>query len=422
MPVLNVLLLLSADFLFMENISKKRALSFILFTTFLAFMGFSIIIPVLPFIVKKYLPSGNINDVAWYVGILMSVYALCQFISAPGLGALSDRFGRRPILLISLFGSVVGYILLGIGGSLWILFLGRIIDGLTGGNISTIYSYIADITEPKDRGKYFGMLGAAGGVGFMMGPAIGGLTSLISLSAPLYLAAVITLINIVWGYLVLPESIHEDHRTKKLSLLHLNPLTQFNHIFSVAALKWLFSISFLFFLGLMAMQGNASVYFHDIFKWNPSQISIVFFLVGLIDIVSQGFLVRKLLPLYGDFKVALMGLALTFVGFVMYASLSFFHSPIFLFVGVVILITGDGLVEPSLAGLISNAVGREMQGRVQGANQGMQSIARIIGPLFAAIVYQYWKGLPYLIAACLVFIAVLFHISYGPKIRSESGV
>jgi DHA1 family tetracycline resistance protein-like MFS transporter len=406
----------------MENISKKRAMSFILFTTFLAFMGFSIIIPVLPFIVKKYLPSGNINDIAWYVGVLMSIYALCQFISAPGLGALSDRFGRRPILLISLFGSVIGYILLGIGGSLWILFLGRIIDGLTGGNISTIYSYIADITEPKDRGKYFGMLGAAGGVGFMLGPAIGGVTSLISLSAPLYLAAAITFINIIWGYFVLPESINEDHRVKKLNLLHLNPFTQFNHIFSVTALKWLFSISFLFFLGLMAMQGNASVYFHDIFKWNPSQISIVFFLVGLIDIISQGFLVRKLLPLYGDFKVALMGLTLAFIGFLIYALLSFFHSPVLLFVGVVILITGDGLIEPSLSGLISNAVGPQMQGRVQGANQGMQSIARIIGPLYAAFVYQNWKGLPYLSGAFLVFIAILFHISYSPKVGGKAGV
>ena len=397
-------------------------MSFILFTTFLAFMGFSIIIPVLPFIVKKYLPSGNINDIAWYVGVLMSIYALCQFISAPGLGALSDRFGRRPILLISLMGSVIGYILLGIGGSIWILFLGRIIDGLTGGNISTIYSYIADITEPKDRGKYFGMLGAAGGVGFMLGPAIGGLTSLISLSAPLYLAAAITFVNIIWGYFVLPESIHNNHKTKKLNLLHLNPFTQFNHIFSESALKWLFSISFLFFLGLMAMQGNASVYFHDIFKWNSSQISIVFFLVGLIDIFSQGFLVRKLLPLFGDFKVALMGLVLAFIGFLMYASLSFFHSSVFLFVGVVILITGDGLIEPSLAGLISNAVGPQAQGRVQGANQGMQSIARIIGPLFAAYIYQYGKGLPYLTAAFLVFIAILSHISYSPKIGGKPGV
>ena len=403
----------------MENHTKKKALSFILFTTFLAFMGFSIIIPVLPFIVKKYLPSGDINEVAWYVGLLMSIYALCQFISAPGLGALSDRFGRRPILLISLFGSVIGYILFGIGGSLWMLFLGRIIDGLTGGNISTIYSYIADITEPKDRGKYFGMLGAAGGVGFMLGPAIGGFTSLISLSAPLYLAAAVTFINIIWGYLVLPESIHNDHKVKKLNLLHLNPFTQFNHIFSIEALKWLFIISFLFFLGLMAMQGNASVYFHDIFQWNPSQISIVFFLVGLIDIIAQGFLIRKLLPIFGDFKVALIGLSLAFIGFLIYALLSFFHSPVLLFIGVVILITGDGLVEPSLSGLISNAVGPKMQGRVQGANQGMQSIARIIGPLYAAYIYQHWKGLPYLTGAFLVLIAIIFLFISLPTMKDH---
>ena len=404
----------------MEQKSKKKALSFILFTTFLTFMGFSIIIPVLPFIVKKYIPGGHIELVAWYVGILMSTYAFCQFISAPGLGALSDRFGRRPILLISLLGSVIGYIIFGIGGSLWVLFLGRIIDGLTGGNISTIYSYIADITEPKERGKYFGMLGAAGGVGFMLGPVIGGLVSLIALSTPLYLAAVVTFINMIWGYFVLPESVHEDHRVKKLDVSHLNPFIQFNHIFSVPALKWLFGISFLFFLALMAMQGNSSVYFHDIFLWNPTQISIVFFVIGIVDIISQGFLVRKLLPWLGDFKVALVGFVFTLIGFGIYTCLSFFHSPILLYVGVVILITGDGLVEPSISGLISNAVGPHMQGRVQGANQGMQSIARIIAPLVAALLYQQWSGLPYLAGVIFVFGAIIFLFISIPILKKHT--
>ncbi|MFH1188712.1 MAG: MFS transporter [bacterium] len=404
----------------MKGILKKRALSFILFTTFLTFMGFSIIIPVLPFIVKKYVPVGHMNLVAWYVGMIMSIYALCQFLSAPGLGALSDRFGRRPILLISLFGSVVGYIIFGIGGSLGMLFLGRIVDGLTGGNVSTIYSYIADITEPKDRGKYFGMLGAAGGVGFMVGPVIGGTASLISLSAPLYLAAGVTFINMVWGFFILPESIHEDNRVKKLDLSHLNPFVQFNHIFSVPALKWLFGISFLFFLALMAMQGNASVYLHDIFLWNPTQMSVVFFVIGLVDILSQGFLVRKLLPLFGDYKVALLGLIFSLLGFGIYASISYFHSGMFLYMGVVILITGDGLVEPSLSGLISNAVGPHMQGRVQGANQGMQSVARIIGPLGAALLYQQWRGLPYLVGVFLMGAAIVSLFFSLPILKSHT--
>src|ERR1035437_6061429 len=160
--------------------TANSRLIFILFTMFLNFLGFSILFPILPFMVEKYV--SNSHQIAFYVGLLLSIYALCQFFAAPGLGALSDRFGRRPILLISLFGSIVGYLILGFAGALWMLFLGRIIDGLTGGNISTIYAYMADITKPQNRGKSFGLLGAAGGVGTIIGPAIGGFVGAFHLS------------------------------------------------------------------------------------------------------------------------------------------------------------------------------------------------------------------------------------------------
>ena len=167
----------------MQIFSKKnRSLTFIVVTMFLNFLGFSIIIPILPFLVEQYAP--NIKDIALNVGLIMAAYAFCQFIAAPGLGALSDKFGRRPILLVSLFGSIIGYLVMAIGGALWVLFLGRIIDGLTGGNISTVFAYIADITKPQERGKYYGLLGAAGGFGFMIGPAVGGLTAHFSLATP----------------------------------------------------------------------------------------------------------------------------------------------------------------------------------------------------------------------------------------------
>jgi len=395
----------------MKNIfvSSNRRMLFILFTMFLNFLGFSIIIPILPFLVQQYVSP---TDVAFYVGTLLSVYALCQFFASPGLGALSDYVGRRPILLISLLGSVIGYIILGIGGAMWVLFLGRIIDGLTGGNISTVYAYIADITEPKDRGKTYGLIGAAGGFGFMIGPALGGLLATISIPTPLFVAAGITFLNLLWGYFVLPESLLQEHKSKTINLTHLNPFAQFSHIFSFAILRRIFVASFLFFLALYALYGNASVYMKDVLGWNATEIGLLLFIVGIVDIITQGMIVRKLLPIFGEIKVASLGLFLTIGGFVIAALITVFPSPFLLYVGVIIINIGDGLFEPSQNTLISNTVDRKMMGRVQGANQGMQAIARVFGPLFAAYTYPVWRGLPYASGALLILGGlIIFFIS-----------
>ena len=224
---------------------ENDRLIFILVTMFLNFLGFSIIIPILPFLIQRFIP--NPNDLAIYVGIVFAVYAFCQFLASPGLGALSDRVGRRPILLVSLFGSVIGYLFLALGGSFWMILLGRVIDGLTGGNISTVYAYLADITDPKERSRYYGMIGAAGGFGFMIGPAVGGVLGAIHLTLPLYLAAGITTVNMVWGYFVLPESLKQENRTQKFEISHLNPFGHLFELFSIEILEKLFITSFIFF-------------------------------------------------------------------------------------------------------------------------------------------------------------------------------
>jgi DHA1 family tetracycline resistance protein-like MFS transporter len=367
--------------------------------------------------VEKYVT--NPNDVAIYVGSLLSVYALCQFFSSPGLGALSDRFGRKPILLISLLGSVIGYIILGIGGALWVLFLGRIIDGLTGGNISTIYAYMADITEPKDRGKYFGMLGASAGFGMMFGPAIGGFLGAIHLSAPLFIAAGITTIDMLFGYFVLPESLKDEHKTTKLDLQHLDPFRQFHHIFTTKILARLFATGFIFFLAMNAMYGNNSIFLKDVYRWNVRDIGMFLFLIGIVDIFSQGFLIRKLLPIFGDVKVAVMGLVLTVVGFAIAASAAIIVSPALIITGLIILNIGDGLFEPSQGSLVSTSAGPQMQGRVQGANQGMQSIARIVGPFLAAWIYGFWRGLPYTSEAILIFVSLIIFLGSVSTIHTH---
>ncbi|MDE2588290.1 MAG: MFS transporter, partial [Patescibacteria group bacterium] len=205
----------------MKFLFKRTDILFALVTMFLNFLGFTLLIPVIPFIVEKYLPASSASQVGLYVGFLVSAYGLCQFLSAPTLGLLSDRFGRRPILLISLLGTVIGYLFLGIGGAMWVLFAGRIIDGLTGGNISTLYAYIADVSEPNERGKLFGLLGAAGGVGFIIGPVVGGYIGAVHISLPFFVGAVVVFLNMLWGYFVLPESLAHEHKIQKIQLSHL---------------------------------------------------------------------------------------------------------------------------------------------------------------------------------------------------------
>lgn len=389
-----------------QNISSQKSrIIFILITMFLNFLGFSIIFPIVPFMVQYYVSDQS--QIAFFVGLLLSTYALCQFFSAPGLGVLSDRFGRKPILLISLFGSVVGYILLGIGGALWVLFLGRIIDGLTGGNISTIYAYMADITKPKERGKYFGFLGAAKGVGMVFGPVIGGFTSIINISIPLYIAAIITLLDLIFGYFILTESIAKEHRIEKIKLTQLNPFKQFRNVLSVKIIKRIFLVGFLYFVAINAMYGTNGVFLKDVFLWTPVQIGILFFIVGLVDIVTQGFMVRKLLHKFSDTNVAIIGLIITFIGFIMAASTAIFVYSKLIYLGVIILNIGDGVFEPSVNSLISTSVGPKSQGQVQGANQSMQSVARIVGPFIAAWAYQYWKGVPYAIGSILMIASLL---------------
>jgi len=399
----------------MQNLKNSRMI-FILVTMFLNFLGFSIIIPIIPFLVGQYIQDQNL--VAWNVGLILSIFAFCQFFAAPGLGALSDRYGRRPILLISLLGSATGYIIMGIGGSLWVLFFGRIIDGTTGGNISTVYAYLADITDPKNRAKYYGMLGAAGGFGFIVGPAIGGLLAHISISAPLFAAALVTFVNMLWGYFVLPESLPKEHKTENFDLAHLNPFSQFKHIFSIQILRRIFLFGLIFLFALYCMHGNNAVFMKDAFNWSPTQIGFLLFIIGIVDVFSQGFLVRKLMPIFNENKIGIAGLILALSGFIMIAITAITNFLPLFYLGIIVLNVGDGLFEPSYNSLVSKSVSPKMQGRVQGASQGLQSIGRMIAPLFAAWTYSYWRGLPFVLESVFVLISLTVFIYTLPVIRA----
>lgn len=363
----------------------KKALIFGLMSVFLCGMGFSIISPVIPFLVKPYI--SNPSEQAIFVTLLTSVYAVCVFFSAPGLGALSDRYGRRPILLVCLLGSAIGYLVFGIGGALWVLFAGRIIDGITGGNISTIFAYFADITPREQRTKYFGWISAVVGVGTVLGPTIGGLLAKFGYSVPFYFGAIITLINLVYGIFYMPESLDNNNRLKKITFVRLNPFTQLISVLSIKNLKRLLISGFLLWITSGSFQALFSQFTMNTFNWTPAIIGLILSIMGIQDIISQGFIMPKLLIKLSDIKITVLGMVSEIIGYAFIAAsglLAFY--PLFI-IGMFIFGFGDSIIGPSFNGMISKSVDDSEQGRIQGGSQSIQSLARIIGPIIGGQIY-----------------------------------
>lgn len=375
----------------------RKAIILLAVVSFLNMMGMSIIGPVLPFMTLRYL--SNSNDLALVVAWMTSIYGVCQFIAAPGLGLLSDRFGRRPILFACMLGSAIGYLIFGLGGAIWMLFLGRVIDGLTGGNFSVLFGYIADIAEPEERGKYFGIIGGVSGVGFIVGPAIGGLLANISYSTPFLCAAAIFLLSTVWGFFFLPESLSKENRATAIQLRDLNPLKQLGDVFTMSNLRWVLLAGFFYYFPFAILISNMTILLKDSLGWNATDAGVVSSVVGVVDIVVQGVLVGKLLSFFGDVKLGIGSLCLVAISYILLGALALVASPILLVVAIILFAGAGGLVENALRGLTSRLAGSQQQGLVGGASQSMQSLATILGPLYGGFLYArfghatpYWSG------------------------------
>jgi DHA1 family tetracycline resistance protein-like MFS transporter len=388
-----------------KTVPSHKAIIFLLIVAFLNTLGVTIIVPVVPFMTLQHLNSPG--DLAIVNAWMVSIYGICQLLASPGLGLLSDRFGRRPVLFVCLFGSAIGYLFFGLGGSLWFLFLGRIIDGLTGGNMSVIYAYLADITASRERGKYFGIAGSVSGVGFIVGPFVGGLLATISYSAPFLVAAAVVLLNLIWGLFFLPESLPKEHRVAAIQWRDLNPLKQWSNVFTLVNLRWLLAAVFLYSLPFAIMISNLTVLLKDSLGWDATQAGLISSVVGIVDIFVQGILVGRLLTIFGDVKVSMGSLLVFAISNILLGVLALMASPLLLIAGVILFAGSSGLAENALRGMTSRMATPRQQGLVGGAGQSMTSLATIIGPLLGGLLYVHLgHAIPYWSAALIIILAI----------------
>ncbi len=376
---------------------KRIPLSFILITIFVDVLGYSMIIPLLPFFVQKFGAGAAV------AGTLASLYAFLQLFSGPVLGSLSDRYGRKPILLLCLFGTAISYALFGFAAALWAIFLAVLLDGLTGNNLTTCYAYIADITTNDERARGMSLAGAAFGLGVMAGPALGGLLSGYGLQVPAFFGAGLAFANTLYGFFLLPESLAPEKRSAHP--ISFNAFTQLRGFFSIASIRPILLALFTLNLAFSGLQTNFPLFSNARFGWDARQNGFFFAFVGMLAVLVQGFLYRRIQPKYGERRLAMIGLALMSVGM---AGIAFTPLAWSLFPLVALAGLGSSTSIPSLSGLASPRTSESQQGLLMGALQSLHGLTNIIGPIMAGLAFEYiGVSSPYWIGSGLALLALL---------------
>lgn len=389
----------------------SHGLAFIMVTVLIDSIGFGIVIPVLPGLVVE-LSGRSIEGAAQISGWLMFGYAVMQFIFGPVMGALSDRFGRRPVLLASLAAFSIDYFAMGFAPTLAWLFAGRLVAGITGASFNTAYAYIADVSPRERRAADFGRIGVAFGLGFILGPALGGLLATYGLRVPFFVAGALALINVAYGWFILPESLDAEHR-RAFEWRRANPVGALLHLRAAAPVVLaLASATFLWVLGHQALQGTWSFYTIYRFGWTPAQVGTSLAAVGVGSILVQGLSMRRLVARFGERRLVVAGGLSGMAGYLVYA---FAPAGWMMYVGILVAAL-SGVVYPSLQGLMSNLTARSGQGELQGAVASLFSLATIIGPLVMTQAFAfftapaapiYLPGAAFVIAALLTLGALL---------------
>lgn len=368
--------------------SKRRSagMLFIFVTMFLDIVGIGLIIPIMPQLVAQFL-GGDLSEASRYFGALGSVYTLMQFLFAPTLGALSDQVGRKPILLFSLLGTALSYVMMALAPSLAWLFAGRTLAGIAGASLTVATTYIADVSLPEDRAKNFGMVGAAFGVGFIVGPALGGLLGGIHLTLPLYVAAGITLVNLLYGFFIVPES-HAQENRRAFTWGQANPFSWVVLLRKYPVVMGMTATFVLTGLAQNAMHSTWVLFTTYRFHWNTAQNGAALAVVGIASAIVQGGLIRVLLPKLGEQRAILVGLAIGAVGFLGYG----LSTQGWMMYVVLVVASLGGIAGPAIQGIVSKAVGPYEQGAVQGALTSLMSLTGVVSPLIASQLFAAFTG------------------------------
>jgi MFS family permease len=384
----------------------KIALSLIFLIMLMDVVGMTILFPISPYIVRQY------SSQALMVTLLSVVYSAAQFFAAPVLGKISDRVGRRPVLLICLAGSGLGYLMFGVGGALWILFLSRLIAGITGGSISTAQAYIVDVSKPEELANAFTLVGMAWGIGLVLGPALGGVLGQVDLRAPAYFSAALALANMVFGFFYLPESLPKDRReTRSLRPADFNTFQSIGAIGRLPGLAALLGASALFNFAFGAMGSTETLYIIQKFAAQPWQIGIMTMLVGISISLVQALFVQKLVTRLGEIAVASFCMVLQMV-----SALAMVWNPIFLLIYPITTLraAASGFVFPTLGTLSAKRVSYHEQGVLMGVTTALNGLMGIVSPILGGLLYDHWSpGAPYWLAA-------FFYVAAAVLLRTQA--
>ena len=403
----------------MKGNKKQAALGFIFVTMLIDVIGWGIIIPVIPGLIEELI-SGDISEAAKVGGWLTFAYAITQFLFAPIIGNLSDKFGRRPVILISLFGFTLDYLLLAFAPTITWLFIGRIIAGITGASITTASAYIADISTPENRAKNFGMIGAAFGLGFIIGPVIGGILGEYGARVPVYATAILCFLNFLYGYFILPESLSEENR-RPFELKRANPIGSFIHLKKYPSLINLVLATFILYVASHAIQSNWAYFTMYQFDWNEGMVGISLGVIGLLVALVQGVLIRWINPKLGNEKSIYTGFFMYSLGMLLFA----FASESWMMFAFLIPYCLGGIAGPALQAVISIQVPSSEQGEIQGTLTSVMSASAIVGPpLMTGIFYYFtqedseiiFAGAPFLLGAILMIVsAIIAYFSFSRR-------
>ncbi len=390
---------------------KPAALAFIFITVLIDILSFGLIIPVLPHLVKQFV-GGGVSDAAWWVGVFGTLFALIQFVSAPIQGTLSDRFGRRPVILVSSVGLGLDFIFMALAPGLMWLLVGRVISAITSASFTTANAYLADVTPPEKRAQSFGLLGAAFGVGFIIGPVLGGWLGAIDLRLPFWFAAGLALVNFCYGWFVLPESLAPERRSKRFEWKHANPigslglLRRYPQVLPLAVLIFLFNLAHYVYPSVFVLYADYRYY------WGPQTVGWVLALVGIFSVIVQVGLIKPVVKALGEKRTVIAGALFGMIGFAWYG---FAPTGLLFVIGIPVMALW-GLASPATQALITRQVGPEVQGRIQGALMSLTSLAGIAGPALFASTFAWFvgenaplplPGAPFLVASALLLIALV---------------